>query len=66
MGEIFVNCIPDKGHTVCIIYKEHLHSSTTKRQTQFKKRKMDSSRHFSEEEIQMANDYMKMLGVFSH
>lgn len=36
MGEIFVNCIPDKGHTVCIIYKEHLHSSTTKRQLNLK------------------------------
>ena len=39
MGEIFVNHIPDKGHTVGIIYKENLHSLTTKRQLNLKNRK---------------------------
>ena len=39
MEEIFVNYILDKGHTVCIIYKEHLHSSTTKRKLNLKNRK---------------------------
>ena len=39
MGKIFANHISDKGHIVSIIYKEHLQSSTTKRQLNLKKEK---------------------------
>ena len=58
MGEIIANETTDKG-LISRLYKQLISSILGKQAAQSKKRGEDWNRHFSKEDIQMANKHMK-------